>query len=432
LGDLPLAVAQAGGFMAETGMPAAEYLNLLRTRAGHVLDQAPAGADYPGSLAAATQLMADRLAAEDPAAAQLASLCAFLAPEPIPEDLFTAATGELPDELAARATDPLAWRQTLAHLARQSLARIDKRGLVMHRLTQAILRDHLSPAQATAFRGQTEAILAASNPRDWGNPATWPRWAVLMPHLLAADLAATGNRYLRWMACNACGYLLSRGDTRTGYDLARDLHQQWRERLGDDHENTLAAATYLSQALRILGRYAEARDLDRSTLDRNRRIMGDDHPSTLVAATNLATNLRRVGEVQAARDLSQQTYDRYRQVMGDDDPGTLACAASLARDLHVLGDVVGARELNQDTFERCRRVLGDDHPATLDAANNLALDLHALGEIAAARDLNQDSLERRRRVLGDDHPGTLDSAHNLARDLRALGDAQAARDLSGR
>ena len=43
LGDLPLAIAQAAGFMAETGMPAAEYLELLRTRAGQLLDQGRAG-----------------------------------------------------------------------------------------------------------------------------------------------------------------------------------------------------------------------------------------------------------------------------------------------------------------------------------------------------------------------------------------------------
>jgi hypothetical protein len=39
LGDLPLAVAQAAGFMAETGMPAAQYLDLLATQAGKLLDQ---------------------------------------------------------------------------------------------------------------------------------------------------------------------------------------------------------------------------------------------------------------------------------------------------------------------------------------------------------------------------------------------------------
>ena len=107
---------------------------------------------YPRSLAAATALLADRLAGQDPAAAELASLCAFLAPEPIPEYLFTGAAGVLPGELAARAADPLAWRQTLAHMSRQSLARVDHRGLQMHRLTQAILRDRLTPARAAAAR----------------------------------------------------------------------------------------------------------------------------------------------------------------------------------------------------------------------------------------------------------------------------------------
>jgi len=89
LGDLPLAVAQAAGFMTETGMPAAEYLDLLATQAGTLLDQAAPGSAYPRSLAAVTRLAVDRLDREDPAAAQLASVCAFLAPEPVPDDLFT-------------------------------------------------------------------------------------------------------------------------------------------------------------------------------------------------------------------------------------------------------------------------------------------------------------------------------------------------------
>ena len=163
LGDLPLAIAQAAGFMAETGTTAAQFLELLRTQAGQLLDLPDPGSAYPRSLAAATRLIADRLDRDDPAAAQLASLCAFLAPEPIPEDLFTGAPAELPGELAARAADPLAWRQTLARLVRQSLARIDQRGLVMHRLTQAILRDRLTGEQAAA-RERSEAILAAAYP----------------------------------------------------------------------------------------------------------------------------------------------------------------------------------------------------------------------------------------------------------------------------
>jgi hypothetical protein len=82
LGDLPLALAQAAGFMAETGIAAAQYLELLQTQAGQLLDQIAPGSSYPRSLASATELIADRLDREDLAASQLASLCEFLAPEP--------------------------------------------------------------------------------------------------------------------------------------------------------------------------------------------------------------------------------------------------------------------------------------------------------------------------------------------------------------
>jgi DNA-binding XRE family transcriptional regulator len=379
LGDLPLALAQAAAFMASTGMAVQEYLGLLQARAGTLLDQAAPG-PYPRSLAAATGLTADRLADDDPAAAELASLCAFLGPDPIPEDLFTGAAGELPGVLAARAGDPLAWRQTLAHITRRSLARIDQHSLVMHRLTQAILRDRLTPGQAGNTRARTEAILAASHPGDPDNPATWPRWARLMPHLMAAGLAGTGNPGLRQLACDGCWYLLERGDTRTAFGLASGLRQQWRDRLGADHEHTLEIAEILGWALKGMGRWADARDLAQDTLDRRRRVQGQDHPSTLDTAELLAENLYLLSNTQAARDLAQDTLDRRRRVQGQDHPATLTTASQLAKILAALGEAQAAGDLDQDTLDRRRRVLGEDHPDTLTSAENLAADLRALGD----------------------------------------------------
>jgi hypothetical protein len=429
LGDLPLALAQAAGFMTETGITPAGYAELLDTHAARLLDEGTPG-PYPRSLAAATRLTAERLKAADPAAAELAGLCAFLGPEPIPDDLFTAAAGELGDELAERAADPLAWRQTLGHLTRRSLVAVDRRGLVMHRLTQAILRDSSTAGGAAASRRRSEAILAASDPGDPLNPVTWPRWAQLMPHLLAADLGGTSNPDLRAMAANSCMYLRSRGDMRAAHDLASDLRQHWRNSLGDDDEHTLAATRAAASALSAMGRYAEARDLDQEALDRSRRVLGDDHPDTLTSASDLAVRLHQLGEVQAARDLDQDTLDRRRRILGGDHPETLESADSLAFDLYALGELQAARDLNQDTLDRSRRVLGDDHPDTLAFASNLAVRLYALGEVQAARDLDQDTLDRRRRTLGDDHPATLESADSLAADLNALGDQQTARDLA--
>ena len=167
LGDLPLALAQAAEYLAETGMGAAEYLALLRTRTREILDQGRpvsypmiAGRrDRPGRRPARPRRSGRR---------RTGRAVRVPGPEPVPVDLFTGATAELPAGLAARAADPIAWRQTLTQVSRHALARLDHRGLQMHRLIQAILRDRLTPEQAAATRQRAEAILVANNPRRPG------------------------------------------------------------------------------------------------------------------------------------------------------------------------------------------------------------------------------------------------------------------------
>ena len=428
LGDLPLGVTQSASYLADSGMPPAEYLNLVHTRAARILDQGPV-LSYPTSLAGATQLTIERLARDDAGAAALAEVDAFLAPEPIPLALFSAAANQLPEPLAEAAADVLAWRKLLTALGRSSLARIDQRTMQMHRLTQAILRDRLTPERADATRALAGRILAASNPANPDDPVSWPRWAELLPHILAIGLATSGDTDVRSLACNTTRYLLMRGDTQGGHNLAKHLHQQWKRQLGSDDYHTLWAANNLAVSYQRMGQYAEARRLNEDILARRRRVLGEDDPDTLVSANNLAMNLIALGEAHAAHELDEDTLARHRRVLGEDHPSTMTSANNLAFDLRRLGEYQAARELDEDTLARRRRVLGEDHPSTLDSAGNLAINLGRLGEYQAARELAEDTLARQRRVLGKDHPSTLDSASNLAFDLRRLDEYPAAREL---
>ena len=294
LGDLPLALAQAAGYMAGTGTPAAEYLDLLAARAAQVLDQGRSAA-YPRSLTAVTQLAFDRLRGEDQAAADLAAICAFLAPEPVPAHWFPRAAAQLPAPLAGQAADPVAWRLVLAQVRQQALARLDQHGLQMHRLTQAILRSYLPPQEAADTRAGAAALLAANHPGDEELPSAWPGWARLLPHLLALDPGAS-MAALQTLTYDAAWYLIRRGDARNGYHLAHRLYQHRRDQLGPDDSDTLNAATTLADVLRALGRYDKARELDEDTLARYRRVLGEDHPNTLASANNLASDLHALGE----------------------------------------------------------------------------------------------------------------------------------------
>jgi hypothetical protein len=417
VGDLPLAVVQAAGFMAESGMTPGEYVRALSGHAVEILGEGrPVG--YPRSAAASIAVAVERLQGVDPVAVELLRVCAFLGPEPVPLGL-AAAAGSL-----------VGLRRSVQRLVRYGLIRLSGSGdPIVHRVTAAIVRDGLDPDRRVIERARAEAVVVAADPADITDPGCWEAWARLTPHLSALDPTGSGNPRLRNLVARAVWVMIVRGDPRAGRDLAGHLYTLGRDRLGPDDPDTLNLALTLAYAHRALGDHRAARTLDEDTLARRRRVLGEDHPDTLASASNLANDLREVGEVAAARALDEDTLARSRRVLGDDHPDTLASASNLALDLREVGEVAAARALDEDTLARSRRVLGDDHPDTLTSANNLANDLRDMGEVAAARVLDEDTLARSRRVLGEDHPDTLRSANNLALDLSAAGEVAAARAL---
>jgi hypothetical protein len=357
VGDLPLALAQAAGVLAETGMGAEEYLAALREHAAETLDEGTP-ATYRDSLAGAVRVAFEHVTAEDPAAAQLLAVCAWLAPEPIPAGWFTGApAGVLPEPLAAAAGSALALRRVIGRLARYGLLRVTTEiggpgDVVVHRLTAAITRDTATPDEQAVARGAAEAVVVAADPTEPEDPRTWPHWARLLPHLAALEPAATGLPGLRALACEATWYLLSRGETRTGLGYATELYTAWKDRLGADDRDTCRAAACRARGLRHLGRYREARAVDEDTLARRRRVLGADHPDTLASASNLAIDLYTMGEVAAARELDEDTLARRRRVLGADHPDTLGSASNLAIVLRALGEVAAAEELEAEVARR--------------------------------------------------------------------------------
>ena len=435
LGDLPLALAQAAAYLADTATCVEDYLTLLAQRTAELLTQGTP-ATYPVSLAASVQVSLDRLAALSPAALQLLTLAAYLAPEPIPLTLFTTQPTQLPEPLATTASDPLAFT-ALIRLLRQHglLPRVESATLTLHRLLAAILRSqpHQRPDLPTLAVWLLRAAVPADDP--WDNPQTWPAWRPLLAHVLVATDAhrtPTGvEQDVAWLLNHAASYLQIRGEpgpARPLFERARNLR---RSLLGDDHPDTLESSASLSFNLWELGQYEHGRRLSEDTLARCRRILGDDHPYTLESASTLSLNLLELGQNMQARLLAEDTLTRCRRVLGDDHPHTLITANSLAAVLRELGQYEPARQLAEDTLTRMRRVLGDDHPYTLlSAVGGLGSALWGLGQYQRARQLAEDIRTRCRRVLGDDHPHTLNAAIGLAASLWGLGQYERARQLA--
>ncbi|MHB9861650.1 FxSxx-COOH system tetratricopeptide repeat protein [Streptomyces sp. YIM S03343] len=429
LDDLPLALAQAAALLAD-GLSAADLsAELARSTAEVLAEGRPAG--YPVSLAAQVRLTAGRLAYDHPGAAALLFALSLLAPEPFP---VTACAGHLPDSASPSLTDALATRlassATLHAINRHSVARAQDGTIQLHRLTQTVLRDQLTPDQRAQADKDAEALLTAVSPGDANEPSTWPGWRLLLPHLLAVDPDVVTTEAGRDVVRDACWYLLDRGQADTVLGRLQQLHRAWFRQLGPDHEGTLWTAQYLARALADTRDHAGARALDDDTLQRRRRLLGEDHRDTLSSASNLAIRLAEVELVEEARALGEDTLDRQRRVLGEDHPDTLTTASNLANRLADVGLVEEARALGEDTLAKRRRVLGEDHPDTLRTASNLAIWLADVGLVEEARALSEDTLARQRRVLGEDHPNTLSTASSLAVDLADVGLVEEARALS--
>ncbi|OHV58694.1 effector-associated domain EAD1-containing protein [Pseudofrankia sp. BMG5.36] len=149
MGDLPLGVAAAAGFLDETDTPAAEYAALLQ--------------EQPSSAVADVwQRSVDRLRAEIPAAVELLELCAWCDPEPIPLDLFTASPHRLGETLADAAAQRGVWTTTVGALVRFSLARRDGDRLIVHRLVAAAVRDTMPTDAATDAVAVVAGLLRAA------------------------------------------------------------------------------------------------------------------------------------------------------------------------------------------------------------------------------------------------------------------------------
>jgi tetratricopeptide (TPR) repeat protein len=432
LGDLPLALAQAVTFLQQPGLTAGDYLELLNSQIATMMEQGRPEC-YPGSLAASLRLVFRQLGADNPAALALLRIAALLAPEPIPFTLFTAQSDQLPAPLGKAAADRVAFAGMVNSVWRYQLARIGQDSLQVHRLVQAILRDSpISTPTRVDDLATTRRLLRGAVHADPGNdPATWPAWQELLPHVLAVtDHPETDSRDIPWLLHRAATYLYVRGEPRPARPLFERAHRLHRRMLGDDHADTLRSANNLALVLTALNEHQQACELHEADLIRRRRVLGENHPDTLTSASNFALTLSALGKHAQARELDEDTLARFRVVLGDDHADTLNSANNLAESLRALGEHQQARLLNEDTMERRRRVLGHDHPDTLNSANNLVATLVQLGEQQSARRLGEDILARFRRELGHDHPDTLNSANNLAFILHELGEYQQAKDLN--
>jgi hypothetical protein len=431
LGGLPLALEQAAAYMHATGSTLARYLALFRARQADLLARGEA-AGHRQHVAATLGLALARLGQEAPAAAGLARLLAFLAPEPVPLDLLLAGRDAV-EELGAEAAevlrpligDPVATGDAVAALRRYSLATPAGDGLVqVHRLVQAVTRAQLATAEADQWKQAAQILVEAAIPADGEPPAAWSACAALLPHARAVlDLTSDGI----WQVAVSLGYGGSYAAARDLFALIADAHRDSGE-YGPEHPGTLATLGSLARWTGNAGDAAGARDQFAALLPIRERILGPEHPDTLATRGGLAYYAGEAGDAAGARDQFAALLPVVERVLGPEHPDTLTIRGSLAYYAGEAGDAAGARDQFAALLPGKERVLGPEHPDTLLTRDSLARWTGEAVDAAGARDQYAALLPVVERVLGPEHPDTLTIRGSLARWTGEAGDAAGARD----
>ncbi|MFD8567835.1 FxSxx-COOH system tetratricopeptide repeat protein [Streptomyces sp. NPDC059639] len=472
LGDLPLAIEQAGAWHAATGMPVTEHLELLAQRRVEILDLDP-NPDYPVPVAAAWNLSLDRLAQEHPAARQLLEVCALMAPEPIPLSLLRGGRNvEVSPELDPVLRDPVLLARATRELSKFSLIRLDhKRGtLQMHRLMQSVLATGLDKTAEAQLRRAVHQLLATAKPGEGASPELWPAYQALLPHVQASGAVRSSDPWVRDLVYDVVFFLYYWGAHDTAMNMARQAWTIWQAQSGDDDIMVIRMAKILAfmlgkfgsrdEALRLSekaldqsrtgevpdeelvnsmsqmafsqryqGEFQAARALDDEALSMARRLFGPDDPVTLQAAHSFGVSLRWCGAFAEARSLDEETARQFDVLYGPTNGFTLNSLGGLAVDLRETGDYRSAHLLMESTYEAYLGNFGVDNASTIMAARELAVCRRRVGATAEARELIEDTFIRFTERYGTEYTDTLAAAMNVVVDRRITGELAQSRDL---
>lgn len=436
LGCLPLAIAQAGGYIY-VNRCFSTYLDIYRKNRLELLDsdELELPQDYQATVATTIRMSMDQL---PPRAQDLMQLFAHLDFTSIPHEIIVKAavqrfqwvtrTDEAdvkPETSSLAATlmkvfcpdgewSEVSFGKLINRCLQYSLVQLTSQGegkrYSLHVLVQSYLH-----ARQSIIDGHRPSSLVV---RLLGSSATFSRSyehmafrSLLAPHLKLIeirDIIEPGDHLFFGQVFQDVG------DVKMTMMHREKSLEMWRYSMGEGHENTLKAMLDLASSYREVGNGQKALGMEEAMLETSRRLHGPEHPTTLQIMHNLTSSYNVVGRVQEALKLRQDVSEVRKRVLGPEHPDTLATMNNLANSYNTIGQRQKALELRTKVLEMRKKVIGPDHPDTLMTMNNLAISYDTFGRYQEALSLKEEVLERRNKVLGPEHPDTLTTMTNVA------------------
>jgi tetratricopeptide (TPR) repeat protein len=418
VGGLPLALDQAGAYIDETGCKLEDYSALLQLRSKELAQKR--GVPYPESppVVAAFLISLERMARQNQAAAELLNTTAFLAPDAIPEEIFTEGAAELGPVLRAAADDPSQWNEAIGAALKVSLLERNpvERLLAVHPMVQAVAKSRMDAGECAQYAGQVVRAVNAAFPHP--EFAAWDKCERLVP---SAQVCAVLLDEYQLASPDAARLLNNAGlylKQRARYEEAEPLYRRTlavaEKSYGPDHPEVVTRLNNLAELLRATNRLDEAEPLYRRALAIDEKVLGPDHPNVGIRLNNLALVLQATNRLDEAEPLVRRVIGIFEKTYGPDHPNVATSLNNLARLLQDTNRRGEAEPLMRRALAIDEKALGPDHPDFAIDLNNLALLLQDTNRLGEAEPLMRRALAIDEKALGPDHPNVAIRLNNLA------------------
>ncbi len=314
LGQFPLAIDQAGAYLEETGCSLADYLQIYRQHQYELLARRGKQASgYPDSVATTWSLAFEQIERTDLAAAELLRLCAFVAPDQIPEELLTEGAACWPAALQEAVTDRLRFNQMLSILLAFSLIkRVGReRQLSIHRLVQTVQQARMTREEQRQWAERLVLAIHAVFPRDPEvKSGAWPQCQRYLEQAQACDTLIQQHHLLLPEAADVFDrtgdYLIRRGLYSLAEPLLRRALGMREQHLGGAHPDVATSLYRLAVLSAKLGAYAQAEPLYQRAVRIREQQLGQEHHLVAYPLNGLADLYREQGKYAGAEPLYQR------------------------------------------------------------------------------------------------------------------------------
>ena len=390
LGYLPLALAQAGAYIAETQISIADYLDRYKKYQLELMsDETLARNPKHEPVWITFDMNFKALEEACPSALTTLQQASWLHASDMPELLLRTTLKDRDDKPA-----DLLWDAIKRNIGRYSLMRVDsnKHTLSMHRLVQEILQSKQKIVEKKKILKQVTSTIQSIHPDPTDNKTIEDIFMIrlLLPHMETILIHL--------------------------------------KRVFNEHEYSVFNLEFnLGQSYAMTGNYIKAKEIYHTALLIKQRrykshviktrqgIYSGIHPEIANLLNELALTYQGLGQIPEALEYYQQALVMRKNLYSGNHPDIAASLNNIGLIYQTLRKYQQALKCYDEAFKMMKTLYNGNHPHIATIMNNIGLVYRALEKYQEALKYYEKSLKMRKDLFKDNHPDIANSLANIGR-----------------